>query len=89
MPQRVTLIKIEKITDCDTGMYQIGELDFGISCGLVEDYLKSYGLNGKKELLAMLGHLAYHVERYWQELPREQAQTEQMKTTGGEGVKDE
>jgi hypothetical protein len=68
MPRRETLITIEKITDCETGDYHVGELDFGIRD--VPGYLKQYGYEGKRELLAMLGHLAYHVERYFQELPR-------------------
>lgn len=77
MPRRETLITIEKITDCDTGDYQIGELDFGIKVGQVESYLKTYGLKGKKELLAMLGHLCFQVERYFQELPREGGEASQ------------
>lgn len=40
MTQSVTLLKITIITDDDTGLYQIGELDFGKS-GHCEKYLEN------------------------------------------------
>lgn len=70
MAEKRTLIMIEEVTDCDTGVYQVGELDFGIRVGPVENYLKRYGYEGKRELLAMLGHLAYQVEYRFQEMTR-------------------
>lgn len=75
MPRRETLLTIEQITDCETGDYRVGELDFGIKVGPVTQYLERYGYQGKRELLAMLGHLAYHVERYWQATARRMEET--------------
>lgn len=84
MPRRETLLTVEKITDCETGDYQIGELDFGIKVGPVEDYLKAYGYKGKRDLLAMLGHLCFQVERYFQELPRSGSDVAQQATSKDE-----
>jgi hypothetical protein len=70
MAQRKTLITLEVVTDCDTGTYRVGELDFGLHGELIE-YIKRYGYEGKREVLATLGHLAYHVERYFQDAQKD------------------
>lgn len=76
MAQRRELITIEQITDCETGTYQIGELDYGIHVGALETYLERYGYQGKKELLAMMGHLCAKVEEYWRDVaPKIEAST--------------
>ena len=68
MSQRKTLITITYHTDDDTGMYHIGEIDFGIGCEL-EEYLIRFGDSGKKDIISALGYLIYEVEKSFREHP--------------------
>ena len=61
MSQTKDLLKIDYHTDDETGIYYIGEVDFGI-CGTLDDYLKYYGLKGKEEIVKTLAYLIYAVE---------------------------
>jgi hypothetical protein len=61
MSQRKPLLEIEYHSDDETGMYKVGEIDFGINGGL-DEYLEHYGYEGKKEIVATLGYLIYEVE---------------------------
>ena len=61
MASRKQLLEITYHDDDDTGMYQVGEIDFGI-CGILDDYLKRYGYAGKKDIIDTLGYLIYEVE---------------------------
>lgn len=61
------LLTLSYITDCDTGMYAMGEIDFGIVSGVLDDYLKRYGYKGKNEITSMLGYLIYEVEKRFRE----------------------
>jgi len=49
MPERRKLITIEVITDDSTGIYQVGELDYGVPI-LTVDWLEAKP--GRRELLA-------------------------------------
>jgi hypothetical protein len=60
MAQTSDLLKITYHTDDETGMYQVGEIDFGIS-GSLEDYLRYYGMEGRNNILLTLCHLANEV----------------------------
>ena len=66
MSERKTLLEVEYHSDDDTGMYQVGEIDFGIS-GLLDEYLERYGYAGKKDIIDALGYLIYEVERRFRE----------------------
>ena len=66
MSQRKGLLTISYHSDDDTGMYQIGEIDFGI-CGELDNYLKNYGYAGKKDIIDTLGYLIYEVEKRFRE----------------------
>ena len=66
MAQRKTLLKVEYHSDDDTGMYQVGEIDFGIS-SLLDEYLEHYGYAGKKDIIDVLGYLIYEVEQRFRE----------------------
>lgn len=66
MSQRKTLLEVNYHSDDETGMYQIGEIDFGIS-GLLDEYLEHYGYVGKKDIIDILGYLIYEVERRFRE----------------------
>lgn len=66
MSQRKLLLEVEYHSDDDTGMYKIGEIDFGIS-GLLNEYLEKYGYAGKKDIIDTLGYLIYEVEKRFRE----------------------
>ena len=66
MSQRKTLLEVEYHSDDETGMYKVGEIDFGIS-GLLDEYLENYGYVGKKDIIDTLGYLIYEVERRFRE----------------------
>ena len=67
MSERRKLLTVEYHSDDDTGIYKIGEIDFGI-CGELQTYLESFGFEGKKEIVQVLGYLIYEVEKRWHEI---------------------
>ena len=58
MSQTIALLTIEYHTDDESGVYDVGEVDYGISVGPLDDYLKAYGENGRQEIVKILGFLA-------------------------------
>ena len=60
------LFEVTYHDDDDTGMYHVGEVDFGIS-GTLDDYLRTFGLSGKIDLINTLGYLIYEIERKFRE----------------------
>jgi hypothetical protein len=54
------LLSITVVTDDSTGIYTVGELDFGIH-GRLDEYLDTDTRNRRDEILKMLGFLAYKV----------------------------
>ena len=56
------LLSVEYHTDDETGVYDIGEIDFGISA-ILDDYLKSYGAAGKDEIVRTLAYLIHAVQQ--------------------------
>lgn len=64
------LISIDMVSDCDTGMYRVGEL-----CGNTElspeckEYIQRYGYDGVEQLMAQLGQIAYRVHQYYYTTP--------------------
>lgn len=63
MSQRTNLITISYHHDTDTGMYRIGEIDFGIS-GELDNYLEKYGRKGIDDILKTMSHLVWHIQQY-------------------------
>ena len=59
MASRQKLLEVSAITDCETGMYEIGEVDFGINMS-IEHHIRKYG---HEEILLTLAHLIYEVKR--------------------------
>jgi len=57
----IDLIKIGYHSDDETGLYSIGELDFGI-CAELNTYLEKYGAKGKDGIIRMLAYLIYEIE---------------------------
>ena len=72
MSQKRTLLEVKYHSDDDTGMYRVGEIDFGI-WGTLDEYLKRYGRKGKEDIVGTLGYLIYEVERKFREIPRPQS----------------
>lgn len=60
MASRKELIRITYHDDDDTGLYEIDELDFGITTGEVKDYCER-NKEGRKNIVAMLLWLADQV----------------------------
>lgn len=68
MPERKELFTVSVISDDDTGMYTIGEVDGGMSTGYLKDYLKEFGNEGKDNLLTHLSFIQYQIWNMWGEL---------------------
>ena len=75
MSQKKSLLEITVHTDDDTGMYSVGELDFGFH-GRCISYIEKHGYNGVKELLAMLGHLAFEVKEEYYKIEKRKPQNQ-------------
>ena len=61
MAYRRKLVTVEYHYDDDSGMYHVGEVDFGIS-GELKEYCNQYP-NGRKEVVAMLRWLGKEIEQ--------------------------
>jgi hypothetical protein len=77
MAYRKNLLEVSYHYDDDCGIYQVGEIDFGI-CGVLDDYLKTYGRKGKDDILLMLMYLGYEVTRRWKEMA-DKCETDEQK----------
>jgi len=69
MAKTKVLLTVERVIDCDTGDYQVGETDFGIHLAELESYLKAYRHKGRDRLIQTLGYLIYAVETEFRRLP--------------------
>lgn len=58
MPERQQLGTVSVITDDDTGMYTIGEIDGGFSTGLLQEHIQSHGADG---VIRQLSHMIHQV----------------------------
>jgi len=63
MPQRETLVHINVITDDDTGMYEIGEIDGIFQESQLEYWLNLYGADKILNHLCSLIHQVKEVDR--------------------------
>jgi len=61
MPERKDLTTISFVTDHDTGMYYMGEIDGVFQEHSLRDYLIRYGDRGRADLLNHLAHLTFQV----------------------------
>ena len=64
MSSKKILLDISYHDDDDTGMYRIGEIDFGVH-GILEKYIKEYGNAGVNDILTTLAHLAWEVKNIY------------------------
>lgn len=69
------LLTVEQHTDTETGINHIGEIDFGIKIGPLENYLKRYRYEGKTEIIKTLAFLIYKVEEEYMRVIRESPST--------------
>ena len=63
MAQRKNLITLDYHYDTDTGIYEIGEIDFGVN-GELDNYLEKYGRKGMDNILKTMCHLIWHIQQY-------------------------
>lgn len=73
MAKRQNILSVDYITDDDTGMYRIGEIDFGVS-GMLDVYLHENGRKGMDNILKTLCHLIWHVQQYGYPMIKKQEQ---------------
>ena len=71
MPERESILTITKVTDDDTGMYRIGEIDGIFQSQSLGEYLSSHGEKGKTELINHFAYLQSQVIDAWRELNNE------------------
>ena len=65
MPERKTMMSISRITDDDTGMYLMGEIDGSFPEEELEKYIDTYGGYGFNELVTKLSFLQFQVWKAW------------------------
>ena len=80
-----SLLEVKVVTDHDCGNYRIGEIDFGIHCGEVEDFLKQYGLEGRDDLIGKLAYLSHWVHAVYEKIPKPES-TAHVYQTGRMGT---
>ena len=68
MPEKTPILIVNTITDDDTGMYFVGEIDGMFQRGQLQKYLRTYGIKGKDELLTHLAFLQHQVISEWLEM---------------------
>lgn len=76
MAQRKKLLEVTYHYDTDTGMYRVGEIDFGIVSSELEDYIRQYGIKGRDEIvntLSFLTHCVYKAADEFEDALREEA----------------
>lgn len=65
MTERRTIATISIITDCDTEMYRMGEVDGGFDERELHLYLMNHGETGYYALLEKLAQMQSHVLKTW------------------------
>ena len=63
MVQTKELMVIEYVTDSEVAHAHMGEIDYGIYSGVLENYIKHYGHKGKKEIMNTLAFLIGEVAK--------------------------
>ena len=63
MASKKQLLSITYHFDTDTGMYEMGEIDFSVSEEF-DKHIKKYGRKGLNDILLTLSHLIWHCKEY-------------------------
>ena len=56
------LLQVTEVIDDNTGIWHVGEIEFGISANL-NKYLSKYGEEGRDKILEVLDYLKWAVEK--------------------------
>ena len=76
MPETKAIATITQVTDDDTGMYFIGEIDGLFQREELIRYLKSHGKKGKQELHEHLAYMQSQVIQAWRDINSEKEKQE-------------
>jgi len=76
MATRAKLLDVTYHTDDETGLYRVGEVDFGVNARL-QDYLRRYGIKGRDDILTTLAYLTHTVWEVWQRVDGESVAEQQ------------
>jgi hypothetical protein len=69
--------KIQFITDTDTEMYKMGEIQCGFNDSL-KSYIKTYGIDN---LLKEVSHLSYQIWETYRLMDKQVGEVEELKTS--------
>lgn len=74
MQDRV-LLSLTQVTDDSTGIWTVGELDYSIHVGDLDEYLKKDPIQARDRIFAMLGVIMVQVNYYaFEEISKRQGQ---------------
>jgi hypothetical protein len=79
MAQTKVLITVEVHTDTETGIDQIGDVDYGIHTFDYETHLREYGPD---DLVRTLARLIHHAYETWDRVGRETEKGDQPRSCG-------
>lgn len=63
MTDRV-LLSLTQVTDDSTGIWTVGELDYSIHVGALDEYLEKDPIQARDRIFAMLGAIMVQVNNY-------------------------
>lgn len=67
------LFSITQVTDDETGIWTVGDLDYSIHLDALEDYLRSAPIEKRNKLYAAMGNICCRINEYARDLlPKEQ-----------------
>lgn len=81
MTERTKLAALSVITDDDTGLYFVGELDGGFQQTELTQFLTTYGRQGRKDLLEHLAYMQHKVIETYRSI-RDAKETQVTSETG-------
>lgn len=65
--ETILMAKVLKITDDDTGMYSVGDIEGAFDKNELINYLNSYGNEGKNKLLDTICHMQWQIWQAWRD----------------------
>ncbi len=63
MVQTKELLCVDYVTDTEISGFSMGDVDYGLRTGVIDDFLKKYGKRGKEDLLGTLKFVTEYIER--------------------------
>ena len=80
MASEKTLLEVTYHDDDDTGMYKVGEVDFGIH-GTLDEFIERYGREGAKDIILTLSYLIYEIEKRLRDKSEEEMSANEAKSS--------